>query len=180
MEQETWEQHQDSKLDSPVDEYRRVLADWVRERAQTDKQIDHFTKASQPLDWPRLRVDDPFLDQDWSPLRRKGRMREVMIKLGKDYLKWDRPPTRALPLPKGKRLLATGQVVEDGDVANISNAPPTRPTPDPSTVASTQRQVVQDGTVTGASTKRQAPRSGDGADASTSGPPHEKTKVIKR
>ena len=46
MEQETWEQHPDSKLDSPVDEYRRLLVEWVETRAQADQKIDHFTKAS--------------------------------------------------------------------------------------------------------------------------------------
>ncbi|KAL2130685.1 hypothetical protein VTI74DRAFT_6098 [Chaetomium olivicolor] len=85
MKQKTWKQHRDSKLDSPIDEYRRLLGEWIKKRAQTDKQINHFTKASQPLNWPPLRVDDPFMASDWSPLKRKGRMREVMIELKKDF-----------------------------------------------------------------------------------------------
>ncbi len=122
MEQKTWEQHPDSKLDSPVSEYRRLLAEWVAKRAETDKEIDHFSKASQPLQWPPLHVDDPFLNEDWSPLKRKGRMGEVMVLLGRDYLKWQRPPSSSLPLPQGQRLLATGEVVRDEDVAGVSAA----------------------------------------------------------
>ena len=44
-------------------------------------------------------------------------MRGVMVELEKDFLRWQRPPACALPLPEGQRLLATGQVVdEDGSV----------------------------------------------------------------
>ena len=135
MEQEIWEQHPDSKLDSPVDDYRRVLAEWVEKRARTDKEIDHFTKASQPLEWPPLHVDDPFLNADGTPLKRKGRMREVMVALEKDFLEWQRPPTSSMPLPQGQRLLATGEVVRDGGVASASATSPART----STGASTER-----------------------------------------
>ncbi len=124
MGQEDWEQHPDSKLDSPVGEYRRLLADWVKKRAEHN--IDHFSKASQPLEWPPLSVDDPFLNADASPLNRKGRLREVMVALGKDFLEWQRPPTSSMPLPQGQRLLATGEVVHDGDVAGTSPASPAR------------------------------------------------------
>lgn len=109
MEQEVWEQHPDSKLDSPVDEYHRLLAEWVKKRADND--IEHFTKASQPLEWPPLYVDDPFLNADGTPLKRKGS--EVMVTLGKGFLKWQRPPTSSMPLAQGRRLLATGEVVQD-------------------------------------------------------------------
>lgn len=122
MEQEVWKQHPDSKLDSPVDEYRRLLAEWVKKRA--DNNIDHFTKSSQPLEWPPLHVDDPFLNEDGTPLKREGRMREVMVLLGKDFLKWQRPPTSSMPLPQGQRLLATGQVVQDEDAAGNTPANP--------------------------------------------------------
>ena len=120
MEQRISKQHPDSKLDSHVDEYRRLLTEWTQKRARADKEIDHFTKASQPLQWPPLHVDDPFLNEDWSPVQRKGRMREVMVALEKDFLKWQRPPTSSMPLPQGQRLLATGEVVRDAGVAGAS------------------------------------------------------------
>ena len=137
MQQKIWKQHPDSKLDSPVDEYRRLLTEWTQKRTRADKEIDHFTKASQPLQWPPLHVDDPFLNEDWSPVQRKGRMREVMIALEKDFLGWQRPPTSSMPLPQGQRLLATGEVVRDGDVAGASTASTART----STGASTKRQT---------------------------------------
>ncbi|KAK4141684.1 uncharacterized protein C8A04DRAFT_30670 [Dichotomopilus funicola] len=69
MSQETWDQHPDSKLDSPVEAYRQLLSEWVERRAVEDKKVDHFSKAAQPLEWPAL-VDDPFLDADGTPLWR--------------------------------------------------------------------------------------------------------------
>jgi hypothetical protein len=137
MEQDGWEQHPDSKLDSPVDEYRHLLAKWFKRRA--DDNIDHFTKASQPLEWPPLYVDDPFLNADRTPLKRKGRLREVMVSLGKDFLRWQRPPTSSMPLPQGQRLLANGEVVHDEDVAGTSPASPAGE----STSASTGRQTAR-------------------------------------
>lgn len=53
-------------------------------------------------------------------LKRKGRMREVMVMLGKDFLEWQRPPTSSMPLPQGQRLRATGEVVQDENVAGAS------------------------------------------------------------
>ncbi|KAK4150628.1 kinase-like domain-containing protein [Chaetomidium leptoderma] len=107
-----WVQHKDAQLDSPVEEYRRVLKEWAKRRAETDKEVDHFTKASTPLSWPPLRVDE-FMSYDRSPLRKRGRMRSTLTTLGMDFLSWVRPPTRSLPLPEGQRLLATGEVVQD-------------------------------------------------------------------
>lgn len=124
MEQKTWTQHRHSNLDSPVDEYRRLLAEGVKARAKTDKAVNYFTKASQPLKWPPLRVDDPFMDSDWSPLKRMGRMRSVMVELKRDFLRWERPPTRAFPLPSNQHLLATRQVVRSRNVATASAASP--------------------------------------------------------
>jgi hypothetical protein len=88
------------------------LREWVKKRAKTDKVVDHFTKSSQPLNWPPLCVDE-FMAQDPSPFKRRGRLRCVLVELGREYLTWERPPTKALPLPDGQRLLATGEVVED-------------------------------------------------------------------
>lgn len=110
LSKKTWAKHREAKLDRPVAEYRRVLAEWVKRRAQTDKEVDHFTKASEPLSWPPLQME-PFMAWDQSPLRKRGRMRSTMVQLGKDFLRWERPATASLPLAEGKRLLATGEVV---------------------------------------------------------------------
>ena len=90
----------------------------VKERAKVDKKIDHFMKASEPLDWPSLRVS-PDMATDQS-LQRRGILRSTLVQSGKDFLKWERPPTRALPLPDGQRLLATGEVVHDDENGSAS------------------------------------------------------------
>ncbi|KAK4108087.1 hypothetical protein N656DRAFT_792802 [Canariomyces notabilis] len=40
-----WTKHPDTKLDRPVEEYRRVLDEWVARRTEADKVVDHSTKA---------------------------------------------------------------------------------------------------------------------------------------
>jgi hypothetical protein len=113
-----WVPHQDAKLDSPVEEYKRVLDEWVKRRAELG--IDHFSKASEPLDWPPLVVDE-FMRFDFTPPLKLGKPRVLMDTSGRKYLTWERPPTTSLPLPRGKRLLATGEVVaDDGGEGNIS------------------------------------------------------------
>ncbi len=114
MRKRKWEKHRKAQLDSPVEEYRRVLSEWVKRRAKVDQKIDHFTKASEPLDWPPLSVSPDMMDQ--GPLRRRGMMREFAT----DYLRWERLPTRALPLPNGQRLLATGDIVHDDEGSGTS------------------------------------------------------------
>jgi hypothetical protein len=109
-----WVKHRNAKLDNPPEEYQRVLREWVKRRTKSDKVVNHFTKASQPLSWPPLCVDE-FMAQDHSPFKRRGRLRCVLMELGREYLTWERPPTKAMPLPAGQRLLATGEVVEDSD-----------------------------------------------------------------
>ncbi len=74
-----WTTHEEAKLDSNVREYRRVLSDWVKQR--TERKIDHFTKASEPLNWPPL-VVDPLMAWDISPFRKKGRLRLTLRQLG--------------------------------------------------------------------------------------------------
>ncbi|KAL2135814.1 hypothetical protein VTI74DRAFT_6743 [Chaetomium olivicolor] len=112
MAKDEWVKHPDTMLNSPVEKYRRVLAEWLERRAKTDKEVDHFTKAVQPLSWPPLQVDE-FMTWDRGPFRNRGRLRATMVLLGREYLTWARPPTSALPLPAGKLLLVTGEVVED-------------------------------------------------------------------
>ena len=112
MKKPKWLKHRNVRLDSPVEDYRRVLSEWFKRRNKVDKKVDHFTKASTPLEWPPWQVS-PDMAWDDSPLGRRGEMRMTLIELGKDFLKWERPPTQALPLPNGQRLLATGDVIRD-------------------------------------------------------------------
>lgn len=116
-----WVQHEDTQLDSPVEEYRRVLGEWVERRAETDKTVDHFSKASEPLEWPPLRVCE-YMAWDTGMLKRRGRFRKEVRQDGRDFLTWERPPTSALPLLEGQRLLATGEVVDDEEVGGESAA----------------------------------------------------------
>ena len=109
MEKPEWEKHNDVQLDSPVEKYRRVLADWVEKRAEVDKKVDHFSKAAEPLNWPPLDLP-PEMAQDESPFRRRGWYRSALLHEGISFLQWARPPTAALPLPQGKHLLATGEI----------------------------------------------------------------------
>ncbi|KAJ2893730.1 hypothetical protein MKZ38_008300 [Zalerion maritima] len=114
MRKRTWKKHPDVLLDKPVTKYRQVLAEWVGRRKTIDKEIDHFTKASEPLDLPPV-PGFPAEDVAGRPLERAAQNRFELVNLGLDFLKWQRPPTRDLPLPKGRRLLATGEVVADDD-----------------------------------------------------------------
>lgn len=112
MKKKTWPKHPDTQLDHPVEDYRRVLGEWVKRRAETDKRVDHFSKAAEPLEWPPLQVCE-FMKWDDGPLLRRGRMRCTMVQLRKEFPRWERPPTKKLPLPSGQRLLATGEAVND-------------------------------------------------------------------
>jgi len=109
-----WEKHPDVKLDSPVTEYRLILEEWVNRRKTVDERINHFTKASEPLDWPPV-PGFPSHDIAGRPLDCACQLRFLLVKEGRDFLKWQRPPTRDLPLPEGRRLLATGEIVSDDD-----------------------------------------------------------------
>ena len=117
-----WEKHKDTRLDSPVEEYRRVLSDWVAQRAKTDKDIDHFTKASRPLSWPPLFL--PPVESGFGNLiRRQWVEHRSTCKLkGLSYLRWERPPTRSLPLLRGQHLLSTGEIISHGRGQQVSEA----------------------------------------------------------
>lgn len=39
-------------------------------------------------------------------------LRRKMVRRGAKFLTWQRPPSCALPLPEGEKLLATGEAVE--------------------------------------------------------------------
>lgn len=111
LELDTWEKHSDVHLDADSSEYRRILEDWLVTRREIDKEIDYFTKTPKALDWPPL-----------PEFERAARMRQVLIlQGGGEYLNWQRPGSKKLPLPKGQRLLATGEVVDDNTQDEESN-----------------------------------------------------------
>ncbi|KAK3292479.1 uncharacterized protein B0H64DRAFT_406756 [Chaetomium fimeti] len=117
LQMEDWEQHPDVRLEEgvTVSEYRRVLDDWVQSRKQGgNKELQGSEQAPAPgaIDWPPMPEFSP-VDCSGTMLRRPGQPRRDMIKRGEPFIKWQRPPTSHLPLPAGKRLLATGEVVDD-------------------------------------------------------------------
>ncbi|KAL2259781.1 hypothetical protein VTK26DRAFT_6406 [Humicola hyalothermophila] len=86
MRKRKWVKYRRAWLDSPVDGYVRVLKEWVRARANIDKKINHFSKASAPLTWPPLKIGPSM---DWvtmGSLRRVGRPRKELVEQGKDFL----------------------------------------------------------------------------------------------
>ncbi|KAK4209735.1 hypothetical protein QBC37DRAFT_48112 [Rhypophila decipiens] len=115
MNMEVWDKDPDVLLDRPVEDYRRVLEKWAKERAVIDKRIDHYSEASEPLSWPVLRtVADPKLITLGEHFRVLGASRAGFAEAGKEFIRWERPATKALPLPAGQRLLATGEIVDEG------------------------------------------------------------------
>lgn len=104
-----WEAHPDVRLDADVAGYRRLLLSWLDERGRADGHVVHFSQLPGALDWPPLPEFPALYDGE----RRAAHMRQVMIMRGGDFLTWQRPGSRELPLPQGQRLLATGDVVED-------------------------------------------------------------------
>jgi hypothetical protein len=133
LQMEGWEQHSDVRLEEGVTvfEYRRVLAEWVNDRRQgVNKDIRDYRQALEAIDWPPM-PEFSLVDCAGTMMRRPSQMRQGMIRRGEPFIKWyvsifcvsiarvlmllcrQRPPTRHLPLPAGKRLLATGEVVDD-------------------------------------------------------------------
>ena len=89
-----------------------MLNEWVERRKSTDKEVSHYTQAIEYIDWPNV-PPLPEVKYFGSLMRVHGRLRQCLVEEGEKFLEWQRPPSRALPLPKGKRLLATGEVVDD-------------------------------------------------------------------
>ncbi len=110
-EDKEWEQHPDVRLDAPQAEYLSLLNEWVKQRELVDKEITHFTQASEHIGWP---VAPPLPEVEYcgTLIRIRSRLRSCLVRTGERFLEWQRPPSRR-PLPKGKRLLATGEVVDD-------------------------------------------------------------------
>lgn len=111
---EEWEQYPNVRLDAPVAEYRAELDEWVARRATTDQDMTHYTQAPSRIDWP----DAPPLPEVayfGEMVRVPSRLRQELVDLGEKFLEWQRPGSYELPLPAGKRLLATGEVVDNED-----------------------------------------------------------------
>lgn len=106
---DVWDRHPDVRLDADVAEYRRLLRGWLERRKEADKHVVHFSQLPDALGWPLL-PGFPAV-HDLEP--RVAHMRQEMILRGAEFLMWQRPGSRELPLPRGQRLLATGDVVED-------------------------------------------------------------------
>lgn len=118
-----WEKHPEVQLDAPVEEYRRVLDEWVKRREDVKDEITHWKQARSLLEWPPL----PELDETvWCGelYRREYAWRQELDVYDLGYLNWQRPATCELPVltPEGggRRLLATGEFVdENGDAVDI-------------------------------------------------------------
>ncbi len=106
-----WRVHPAVRLDNRVAAYWRMLSKWVMNRTKTG--IDHFSEASEPLDWPAMYVNEDVVPGEPTRPGNRGWRREILAENGKDILDWDRPASRFLPLPEGQRLLASGRVVGD-------------------------------------------------------------------
>ncbi|KAI3396789.1 hypothetical protein diail_11689 [Diaporthe ilicicola] len=108
-----WEKHEDVVLDAPVAEYKRHLNEWMAQRAEADaeEQVTSRSQAPSAVDWPPL-PEFPEVPFCGPMIRRATQMRQEMIQRGAGFLTWQRPPSCALPLSGGKKLLATGEVVE--------------------------------------------------------------------
>lgn len=106
---ESWEKHPDVCLDADVAEYRGLLEEWLGKRRLVDQEVTHFSQVPDALDWSML-PDFP-VGSDGEP-GRSAQMRQEMIMRGEsNFLRWQRPGSRELPLLRGQHLLVTGEVV---------------------------------------------------------------------
>ncbi|KAI7782588.1 hypothetical protein LA080_013076 [Diaporthe eres] len=115
-----WEKHEDVILDATVEEYRRHLEGWIAtrqadpgERAEEEQaqMPTCLNRAPSALDWPSP-PELPEVLFAGTMLRVRAQLRRELVRHGIKFLSWQRPPSCALPLPEGKKLLATGKVVE--------------------------------------------------------------------
>ncbi|TKX24844.1 protein kinase domain-containing protein 16 [Elsinoe australis] len=114
MSMKTWEAHRDVKLDRPIEDFRRRLADWLAERSK--KPVKHFTECLEHIPKPpetpksdkqsrkrKLVEDDNSVDQLTT-------REPVQSENGSHLVKWDRP--EASKLVKGVVYLANGQPLQ--------------------------------------------------------------------
>ena len=115
LEMESWEKHPEVSLDNEASKYKEVLEAWVKTREKTDKEITHYEQALKPIDWPCVPPFPPvFYMGDVKPSAVQSRVESR--EHGENFLEWQRPSGRYLrenPLPQGKRLLATGEIVDE-------------------------------------------------------------------
>lgn len=121
-----WEKHEEVVLDAPVEEYRRHLEEWMAtrqvdlgERAEGEhaQMPTCLNQAPSALDWPSL-PELPEVLFVGTMTRVRAQLRRELVRHGMKFLSWQRPPSCELPLPEGKKLLATGKVMElHGDVS---------------------------------------------------------------
>jgi len=132
LDKDEWKKHSDVSLEegAEVAEYRRVLEDWVNAREATDAELKDYKQTPKFIDWPPL-PEFPLVDCAGTMMRRGAELRQNLVRRGEPFIEWYavskllslgclltfwvrvRPPSSALPLPEGQRLLATGEVVED-------------------------------------------------------------------
>ncbi|KAH6641864.1 hypothetical protein F5144DRAFT_507470 [Chaetomium tenue] len=114
LEKETWEKAAEVRLEEGVDvaEYRRVLDEWVALRKPLDAVYTHYTQTPQHIDWPSV-PEFPLTESRGTIARHRALWRSELTKRGEPFIKWQRPPTAELPLSRGKRLLATGEIVDE-------------------------------------------------------------------
>jgi hypothetical protein len=108
-----WEKHEDVVIDAPVEYYRQHLDEWMARRADADAegQVRSWSQAPRAVDWPPL-PEFPKVPFCGMMISRATQMRQEMVQRGARFVAWQRPSSCALPLPSGKKLLATGEVVE--------------------------------------------------------------------
>ncbi|POS70090.1 hypothetical protein DHEL01_v211514 [Diaporthe helianthi] len=108
-----WEKHEDVVLDAPVAEYKRHLIEWMAQRAEGDAEEQATSRSQAPsaVNWPPL-PEFPEVPFCGTMIRRATQMRQEMTQRGAGFIAWQRPPSCTLPLSGGKKLLATGEVVE--------------------------------------------------------------------
>lgn len=114
-----WEKHEDVVLDAPVAEYRRHLDEWMATRLvagpvgeKGEEALVHWDQAPGAFEWPPL-PEIPETLFCGAMLRLAAQLRQSMVRRGAQIPAWQRPPNCALPLSEGKKLLATGEVVEE-------------------------------------------------------------------
>lgn len=120
LDTQAWEKHEEVVLDAPVADYRRYLDEWMATRKpdvgdgarEGQQQMPtRWDQAPGAFDWPPL-PELPEVPFYGAMIRRPTQIRSEMVRRGAKFLTWQRPPSCALPLPEGEKLLATGEVVE--------------------------------------------------------------------
>lgn len=103
----TWmEDEEEFFLDALAE--RRAAVNLGRKEEEVLRRWD---QAPGAFDWPLL-PEIPEVPFYGAMLRRATQPRRWMDRRGARFPTWQRPPSCALPLTKGKKLLATGEMVE--------------------------------------------------------------------